>query len=215
MQNIKLLVWDLDGTLVDSLPNTFLAFNAALEPHLKRTLSGEEIMMHFGPPDQEIMAKLAGPQLAAECIEVMTNAFQKLLPSLSLFEEVSKVVPELHDKGFKQAIFTGRGRRTTEMICEKLGLHQWFEYIVTNDDVSKHKPHPEGFLEICEQFSVNPNEALMLGDSVADMYVAHDGGTEAVWCQWGARKPVLPIAKDPRGYHHTIRHGKELIAILR
>ena len=143
---LDLVIWDLDGTLVHSLPATFAAFNAALEPRLGRVLSDAEILGYFGPPDQEIIAKLVGPERAEACYAEVLEHMVRNIRAMTVFDGVWDALNAVEALGLRNAIFTGRGRVSTDVILRELGLAQHFEMVVTNDDVQKNKPHPEGIL---------------------------------------------------------------------
>lgn len=181
---VELIIWDLDGTLVDSLPATFTAFNAGLEPFLGKKLSPAEIMSHFGPPDQEILRKLVGDANADRCYELMLGHMLNNIHDITPFQGVVDAILNLQSPKYKHGIFTGRGKRSTEVILDHLGLKTHFMEIVTNDDVSQHKPHPEGVLKICATAGVHPSKAVMIGDSHADILAGRAAGARTVSCLW-------------------------------
>ena len=82
---IEIVIWDLDGTLVNSIPATIDAFNAGLKPFLGKELTAEEIMAHFGPPDQEILRKLVGDKNFKESYALMFEHLQKNINKVLAF----------------------------------------------------------------------------------------------------------------------------------
>ena len=181
---LDLVIWDLDGTLVHSLPGTFAAFNAALEPRLGRRLSDAEIMGYFGPPDQEIIRKLVGDEHWEACYADVLKHMIENISAMTVFDGVVAALEAVAALGLRNAVFTGRGRVSTELIVRELGLEPHFEMLVTNDDVKKHKPNPEGIFKICRQLGVKPERAVMVGDSKADVRCGRDAGTMTVGIRW-------------------------------
>jgi phosphoglycolate phosphatase/pyrophosphatase PpaX len=202
----KLIIWDFDGTVVHSLPATFRAFNAGLKPFLGREFTDQEILGHFGPPDQEIIAKLVGPTHAQEAYDLVLMHMKANMGEIYVFDELLPVINTLSQRGCRHAIFTGRGRVSTELIMTELDLNQHFEMVVTNDDVQNHKPDPEGIFKILEKLGSTPQQAVMVGDSNADVIAGSAAGCFTVGCQWSphaahftqsSKRPDY-VAKTPR-----------------
>lgn len=178
------VIWDFDGTLVNSLPATFAAFNAGLKPFLGRELSPREIMTHFGPPDQLILRKLVGDANADECYRLMLDHMKANISLIQAFEGVVDALADVQALGARNAIFTGRGRVSTDVILKELDFARHFIEVITNDDVERHKPHPEGILKICAKAGVPVERALMVGDSNADVSAGRDAGCRTVGITW-------------------------------
>ena len=212
MKSIQLVVWDLDGTLVDSLPTTFAAFNAGLEPFLGRTLTPKEIMGHFGPPDQLILKKLVGERHADDCIQLMLKYLLCNLDCIQPFLGILEVLSELKDQGIQQGIFTGRGRQTTEIILRHLKIEDYFVEVVTNDDVPNHKPAPDGILKVCNIAQVTPANTLMIGDSSSDILAGRAAGARTMSCTWDRHTDLEKLhLHQPDA---MIEHPTKLLKIL-
>ncbi len=151
---LKLVIWDLDGTLVDSLGVTFDAFNDALEPFLGRRMPIPELTTHFGLAEIEILNRILGPDKGPAAYEIFRESTVRRSKEIQVFDGVTEVLEQVRSLGLKQAIFTGRGRQGTEFTLTELGLWKYFDTVVTNTDVPEPKPSPEGIHKICEELAV-------------------------------------------------------------
>src|SRR5262245_37376122 len=142
---IQGIIFDLDGTLVDSLGTTFAAFNRALEALGAPRRTPREIMAHFGGGEIRIFEKLLGSKAqAARAILTYQAYIDAHKGRVPLFAGVPELLHSLQAAGLPLAIFTGRGSETTEMILGSHGLRTHFVTVVCDDHVGQSKPSPEG-----------------------------------------------------------------------
>ena len=87
-------------------------------------------------------------------------------------------------KGIIVALFTGKGRRTTEITLHEFGIQQYFDLVVTGDDVDHFKPSGDGIKKIMQTYSLRPDEGLMVGDAVADIKAARECGVRIASVVW-------------------------------
>jgi len=208
----QLIVWDLDGTIVDSLTTTLDAFALGLEPYLGRRPTHPEIMTHFGASEERILAKIVGEHRAEECFLGILSITKQHMHRIRPFDGVIETIKALSSKGYRHGIFTGRGRRGTELILEELKLRSHFSFIVTNTECENHKPHPEGLLKVCEQAGADPKTAVMLGDSPADVLAAQAVGALGIGCLWDERATRAAFEKVNAA--HILDHPREIIGVL-
>jgi HAD superfamily hydrolase (TIGR01549 family) len=180
-------VFDLDGTLIDSLPSTFVAIREAVRPWLGRDLSDREIYDLFGPADHEIVAALVPPGDGPDAVRRLMEAYERELTRVRFFEGVTEAVEGLRRRGLRLALCTGRGRRSTEFLLDRLGMSAWFEAVVTGDEVPRPKPAPDGILETLRRMdpSPRPDQVLYVGDSVKDVDAGLAAGAFTVAALWG------------------------------
>lgn len=164
----RLVVFDLDGTLLDSLPLVLEAIAHALEP--------------FGaPPTREIFARLGGPPqsflptLLSDLAHVPA-AMERLAAFdrenthlIQPFEGVATFLENLRAHGLLAAIWTGRDRDSCARLMRQHALTDQFATVVCGDDLPTHKPDPEGLREIMRRLGVAPAETLFVGDADVDV----------------------------------------------
>lgn len=208
----KLIIWDLDGTLIDSMPVTFEAFNDGIEHFLGRRLLPTEIKKHFGPAEDEVVTGIVGRKNAAECYKIVCQSLVDRLNQIKPFDGIIDTLEGLRAKGHVSTIFTGRGRLGTDTILNYLSWHSRFELIVTSSEVKNTKPHPEGIFQICEKLKFRPQDAIMIGDSPLDIQAGREAGTHTIGCTWDdmCNASALADIKPSR----IIRHPSELISAI-
>lgn len=192
---VRGIVFDLDGTLADSLSMTFDAFNHAFVALGGRQMTPHEIMAHFGPGEIEIFARILGRDKADKAFEISTKYTDEHMGRVPLFAGVPELLEKLSRARIPVSIFTGRSWDTAEMILRHHSLLNRFVTVVCHDHVSQSKPSPEG-LQLClKRMSLNPSEVLMVGDHPTDMLAARSAGARgvaALWDQLANRKNLEP-----------------------
>ncbi len=201
----RLVIFDLDGTVVDTMAATFAAFKEALAPSLGRTPSREEILSRMGPADQDIIAEWVGPAEAGEAVARLYAAYRRLFRGLGPFPGMVELIRDLRGAGRRTALFTGRGRPSTEGILEGMGLAGLFEASVTGEEVPESKPAPDGVLRILELTGIPAADAVYVGDSPLDVRAGRGAGVAVVAVLWGTHRPGefdafegLVTAADPK-----------------
>ena len=184
MPKLKGIVFDLDGTLVDSLGATFEAFNHSIEHFGGRRLTGEQIMSYFGPGEGGIFARILGQDKAAAAYTRARDYFDQNIHQVPLHDGVGDLLERLKSAGVPISIFTGRGWETTEIILKAHRLLDRFITVVANDHVVEHKPSAEGLRLALSRMGLEPASALMVGDSRADIIAAKSAGSPGVAAAW-------------------------------
>jgi len=181
---LKCILFDLDGTLVNSLAVTFNGFNHAFQKFGGKALSPVEIMAYFGPGEKEIFAKILGDE-HAESAQAEYFAYTRgRLQEAPLFPGIAEVLAECRTREIPIGIVTGRGRESTHFILDHHGIRDQFGCILTHDDLSSSKPSPEGILKALEILGCKPEEALYLGDMWMDVRAAKRAGCKAFSAGW-------------------------------
>jgi HAD superfamily hydrolase (TIGR01509 family) len=181
---LQAAVFDLDGTLIDSLPLTFRAFRSALGPILGREPTDREIYARFGPADHEIVAAMVRPDQAPKAIERLMAAYADGAADVLLYEGIREMLDGLRKSGLRLAVCTGRGRPSTDLLLARLGIAGWFETVVTGEEVPLPKPAPDGIRETARRLGVPPEVVLYTGDSIKDVDAGLAAGALTVAALW-------------------------------
>lgn len=185
---IKAVLFDLDGTLLDSIDGIVSCFEQVLaEFNPGHSWTREQMIMKIGEPVPRQMLEFSNGR--ADLVEPMVAAYRilmkKLLASFALYPGSEQTLVELKRLGFLTGLVTSKSRGPVEVSFNRHAMHDWFDIVVTADDTTKHKPLPDPLLLAAEKIAVQPNEILYIGDSVHDIRCAHAAGSLAGAAYWG------------------------------
>ncbi len=201
---IKGIVFDLDGTLVDSLSTTFDAFNYGILKLGGRKHTPEEIMRYFGTGEGEIFAQILGAEKAEAAYQACRDYTDEHLAQIPLHSGVGELLEKLKSTGIPIAIFTGRSWPTTEMILKYHRLLDRFITVVANDHVSSPKPSPEGLHLVLSRMKIEASQTLFVGDSPMDMIASQRAGSRGVAALWDLQAERQAL--EPHEPHHWAQH---------
>lgn len=190
MSKYKTLIFDLDGTLVNTdelIANTFLKLYDAIEPNVRREKA--ELYYYSGPPLEENLKNDYPEDKIPQCIDKFREITTKLIETeLVEYPNAREVLTSLKQKGFNLTINTNRITRLTKKILDVLGYSDLFSIMMCPDDVKVGKPNPEGALKIIDKLGMKKEECLYIGDNNADFYTGNNAGIDVVIVSWGPRK---------------------------
>jgi AHBA synthesis associated protein len=183
---LRLVIFDLDGTILDTLGPTLRCFQEAVAPALGRTPSPAEVMDRFGPADQDIVAAWVGEAEAQAAVARLYDCYSRLMEATGPFPGAVDLVHAVQGTGRRVALFTGRGRPSTDMLLARMGLDGLFEATVTGEEVPHPKPAPDGLLRVLEMLGESAEAAVYVGDTLKDVAAARDAGVAAIGALWGS-----------------------------
>lgn len=176
----RLLVFDLDGTLVDSKEDLADAVNHALAAHGRPTLAPAEIFTYIGDGTTMLVRRALGPR-GESLLPAVLSAFldryrEHLLDRTVPYPGVPGALAEWSGR-YRMAVLTNKPRDMALPILEGLGLSRFFSDVRGGDSFPSKKPDPEGLLAIIREAGVQPRETLMVGDSANDIRAGKAAGT--------------------------------------
>lgn len=163
------VVFDLDGTLVDSLPLVLQAITHAIEPFGPVRPTMEIFARLGGPPERFMPGLLNDPRDTPAALARMERFHRENHQMIRPFGGVGVVLEKLRTRGIALGIWTGRDRETTDWLLHHHGLTPYFSTVVCGDDLPSHKPDPAGLSEILVRLGVSPGETLYVGDADVDV----------------------------------------------
>ena len=211
--NLKAIVFDLDGTIADTIPLTVHALRKVILQYTGKDRSDTEIIEEFGPIDTQIARKLAGDAQGEEAEEEYIRHFGELFDSyVTPIEGMQELLHTLRGKGIKAGLFTGRSLRATEIVLDKLFLRHCFDVIIPGDATAKPKPDPEGILLALDKLGVEPCDAAYVGDFAADILASRAAGTVSILALWSstANRELLDLHPD-----YSFAAPREFVAWLK
>ena len=193
IQNKKLFIFDLDGTLVDTAPDFKNSINYMLNELNESEVSLEEIRNWVGYGARELIRRTVVDKnipYDEQRIEDMLKIFllhytHNIDDDSVLFNNVRNVLEFLKDNGIKLAVCTNKMERLSNILLEKLNVLHMFDYLVGGDSLSKSKPDPFPLLNICEKLNTEISDSIMIGDSVTDLNAGKGAGMPVVLVSYG------------------------------
>ncbi len=198
MSRLKCVIFDMDGTLTQTNQLIFDSFNYIAQKYAGKRYSEPEITAMFGPPEEGALLHIVDRSRLDEVMQDYLSYYRSHHALASLYPGIREVLDFLKRAGVKLALFTGKGIHTTTITLEEFGLKDYFDLVVTGNDVVEHKPSAEGIRKILNEFGLRPEEALMVGDAVADVKASHEAGVRIAAVVWDSysKDQVLKMKTD-------------------
>lgn len=178
MKQYQAYLFDWDGTLAQTL-EVWLSIERDLYRKYGLSLTDSEIARSFGDWSAAEKFGLKGESLMAFNRELPKIAHEAISKT-PLYPHVSKVLNGIKDRGAKLALITSSVRETIDVVLAHNELVELFDLVVTADEVSEHKPHPEGILYVLESLGMAKDKAVMIGDSDKDLGAAQNAGVDSI-----------------------------------
>jgi HAD superfamily hydrolase (TIGR01549 family) len=189
----------MDGTLTQTNQLIFDSFNYIAQKYAGRIYSIPEITAMFGPPEEEALLSIVRPEQIDSVMKDYLSFYQTHHNQLAqIYPGMENILSSIRKGGKILALFTGKGTHTAAITLREFRIDKYFDYVVTGNDVIKRKPSAEGLLKIMEHFALQPDEVLMVGDSVSDVQAAHEAGVKIAAVVWDsyAKEKVLQMKTD-------------------
>lgn len=200
----KGIIFDIDGTLTSTNELIFATFNHIAQKYEGRTYSDEEIIAMFGPTEDVILREKFNGEKFKEVYDEYYRFYRENHPRMAdLYPGIVDILRELKERKILTSIFTGKGRKTTEITLEILGIKNFFDMIVTGDDVINHKPSPEGIIKFINTYNLKKDEVLMVGDSVADIIAARDAQIDIASVVWDSYAKDEVVKLNPLHFENV------------
>ena len=207
------VLFDLDGTLIDSGPIILASMQHATRTVLGREIAYEELAATVGGQGLVSQMRALDPDRVDELVEVYKEHNDPLHETLEAFDDFLDVLPRLRAEGRRLGIVTAKRHRTVRLALDRFPeLAEQFEVIVGYEDTERHKPEPDPVLLALERLGAVPAEAAYVGDSPFDIQAAKAAGTFAVAVGWGGiHADERLLEEEPDAF---VREPAELLDVL-
>lgn len=207
-KRLRAVLWDLDGTLTDSVRLVVETMNAVIAAHGGPLLPYEKVGELTGLP-LDAMFRLAWPDIAAADVdryrvEYRTRYDAVAIPATRLYRGARTVLRDFHAAGLLQATVTGKRAADCERILRGLGIKKDIDVYLGGDSAPRPKPAPDLAQYAMSRLGVAPDESVVIGDSVADIAMGKAAGAHTIQVLWGFTTAPLPDAE------RTVRNWREL-----
>jgi pyrophosphatase PpaX len=206
------VLFDLDGTLVDSGAIILASFKHAARTVLARDVEEEQIAALVGGSNLHDQMRVLSPAHVDELVRVYREHNRPLHDELQAFEGVEELMETLSGQSRKLGIVTAKGRQTVDLAFAVLSLERYFDAVVTADMTDRHKPDPAPVLKALELLESEPADAAFVGDSPYDIAAGKAAGVFTVAVSWGKIHPEERLLEA--GADVLVHTPRELLDVL-
>jgi pyrophosphatase PpaX len=209
----RAVVFDLDGTIVDSVELIIVSFQHALREVLGREADCEESIANVGRPLREQMYMIS-PEHADELVRVYREFNHREHDRmLTLYDGILSLLRSLQTAGARLGLVTSKSRYTTQMAFDLTGIESYFDQVVCADESPRNKPSPDPILLCLERLGVPIAEAAYVGDSPADIQAARAAEVRSVGVTWGVFSEEALVSEQPDILVRTVAELGEALGI--
>jgi len=174
MQNLRLIIFDLDGTLVDAYEAIFRSFSHTMQTLSIKGRSPATVRKAVGWGDESLLKPNVQPWQLKKALRIYRRHHScSLIRHARLFPGAKRVLGILKKKGVKLAVASNRPTRFSWILIRHLKVLKYFDYVLCADKLAHRKPHPEILYKIMSRLRVLPDETLYVGDMAIDVQAGH------------------------------------------
>jgi len=197
----KAIIFDMDGTLVSSLPVIYHCENEISRKYLKTSLTLEDVISKFGPPAHTIIKEMTRSLPDSVQIKAVSDYYECYRTHVStrglVFPGITELLRKIKSSGRRLALFTGVEKAMMEYTLNPFGLSEFFQVRITADDVQKSKPDPEGINLALRRIEADAKESMYVGDSPADIVAGRRAGVLTGAALWSPENRGDPMTEHP------------------
>ncbi len=185
-------IFDLDGTLLDTIPVCYIAFHKVFQKYLGREYSDKEIAALFGPSEEGIFKKLL-PHCWLDALDDYLSEYEKAVRKNAPFPGIIEALQLLKNKQYHLAIVSGKGPQSMEISLEASGLMDYFEHVITGSEQGARKP--DHLRQVLRLWNMIPEEVAYIGDTAYDVQAAKEVGLLSLGALWAPTAEVEKVQK--------------------
>lgn len=184
---ITTILFDLDGTLINTNELIIASFMHTLEKFYPGQYKRESVIPFMGPTLTESFSTVDADRVDELITEYRRFNIEMHDEFVEEYETVYETIETLHNKGYKIGIVTTKARNVVEMGLSFSRLKQFFDVVITIDDVQNAKPHPEPIQLALKKLDASPEETIMVGDNYHDIEGGKNAGTKTAGVEWSLK----------------------------
>lgn len=210
-EQISCVLFDLDGTLIDTTDLISQSYQHALSSVMREPMTRDELFIGYGQPLPEAFASILAHRNVRLADREQSDLIDRLIASYREFNVahhdalarefpgVRSTLGELRRRGYPLGLVTSKARGIAERGLRLIGLADLFETAVFMEDSERHKPHPDPLLVALRRLGYHeqPSRALYVGDSTHDLRAGRAAGTRTAGALWGPFPPESLAAEEP------------------
>lgn len=193
--NYKLLIFDLDGTILNTLEDLCNSTNYALEAHNFPTRTIEEVRKFVGNGIKKLIERAVPSGTSSEAIEQVLDTFKKhyalhCADKTSPYDGIMELLTALRAQGFLTAVVSNKADFAVQSLCNDY-FPGMFDFVVGEREGIRRKPYPDSVEEVLTKLQVKKEQAVYIGDSEVDIQTAKNAGMLSIAVSWGFREEAL------------------------
>lgn len=210
--NIHTILFDLDGTLIDTNELINESFNHTFK-HYGLEFTHDEILAFNGPPLKETFENIDLDKAEAMITTYRDHNLAHHDSYVKAFPNVKETLETLKHRGIKMGIVTTKMRSTAIRGMKVTGIDSYFETIVALDNVTHAKPHPEPILKAMKNLDAIPEKTLMVGDNHHDIESGHNAGVKTAGVAWSLKGEAKLKQYNPTYMLHDMKDLLKIIGV--
>ncbi len=217
MRPLKAVIFDLDGTLLDTAPDFVLTLNQLLARHDRPELAADDIRSTVSQGARALVTLAfqldeGEPGFDGLLQELLDLYEENLGEKSELFPGIQTLLENLSEQGIAWGIATNKPARFTHPLMARIALPSPSAITICPDDVEQRKPHPESLHLACREIDCELDEAIYIGDHIRDIQCGQNAGMETIAATYG----YIVKGDDPNRWQatHLVSHASELWPII-
>lgn len=185
MKKYKAIIYDIDGTLLDTLKMNMIPLQRIIKEERNEEWSYEEVLKFAHYPGMKVMEELG--------VEDKVGTYARWVKYVNEFEEgampypyIEEVLKTVHQKGIRQAVVSAKQREQYEIDFVSRGFERYIEVAVLADDTDKHKPDAEPINLCIEKLGLKKEEVIYIGDAYSDYQACMNAKIDFAYAKWGS-----------------------------
>ena len=210
---MKLIVFDLDGTLINAYTPVYRSLNYILKQNGVRSVGHATVKSSVGWGDRNLLKRFLPPGKIAKALKSFRRHHQGALKSgVRFMPGAKRLLQALKKDGYRLAVASNRATFSSMTILKSLKAEKYFSYILCGDKLTHLKPHPEVLQRILKKFALKPTEALFVGDMTIDVQTGKRAKVRTIAVVTGSSTRVELLALKP---WRVISRVDEVLKLLR
>ncbi len=206
--NVRLVIFDLDGTLIDSAEDIALHVGRVYRELKGKDVPADEVKKNIGDGARSLLSNFFEGQELEEALERFLNYYiSEPVIHTKPYEGVMETLEGLKERGILLAVATNKPHAITLEVLKRLKMLHYFDEVLGADLLPEKKPSPLPLLEIAKRLEVPPELSLMVGDSENDILAGRRAGMPTAHARWGYKTP-----QSPPDYY--LDHPKDLLRLI-
>ncbi|MDZ7925012.1 MAG: HAD-IA family hydrolase [Marinagarivorans sp.] len=214
---IKAVLFDLDGTLLDTSKDLAAALNAVRQHNNLKPLSHAQIRPHVSNGANALLqcgfGDLDPPTQEQYRLQLLDYYLQNIATQTEAFDGINQLLDELHHANIPWGIVTNKPKIYTRALLSQYSFMHAPAAVICPEDVNNTKPSPEGLLKACHIINCQPPEAVYVGDHIRDIEAGKNAGMQTIAVGYGFTD--TPSCHLSWGADYTVQHAHQIIPIIR